>query len=140
MSIISLLSGSLALEALLIGVHCKKRYINVYIQYNTIQLYYVYFPCNICVVCMRFRGPAVSSLQERPAVDSSSYTRIVVSELNDALTVDAESACIHTSLCKLNGAMSLPFRGPIESVFIFCTATSIPNASVIYAGSLYVAP
>ena len=30
----SLLSGSLALEALLIGVHCKKRYINVYIQYN----------------------------------------------------------------------------------------------------------
>jgi len=25
----SLLSGSLALEALLIGVHCKKRYINV---------------------------------------------------------------------------------------------------------------
>jgi len=30
----SLLSGSLALEALLIGVHCKKRYINVEIQYN----------------------------------------------------------------------------------------------------------
>ena len=29
-----LLSGSLALEALLIGVHCKKRYINVYIQYK----------------------------------------------------------------------------------------------------------
>ena len=25
----SLLSGSLALEALLIGVHCKKRYVNV---------------------------------------------------------------------------------------------------------------
>ena len=25
----SLLSGSLAMEALLIGVHCKKRYINV---------------------------------------------------------------------------------------------------------------
>src|SRR6218665_4158918 len=32
-----LLSGSLALEALLAGVHCKKRYINVWIQYNTIQ-------------------------------------------------------------------------------------------------------
>src|SRR6218665_2944328 len=32
----SLLSGSLALEALLIGVHYKKRYINVLIQYNTI--------------------------------------------------------------------------------------------------------
>src|SRR6218665_522032 len=32
----SLLSGSLALEALWIGLHCKKRYINVYIQYNTI--------------------------------------------------------------------------------------------------------
>src|SRR6218665_1435066 len=31
----SLLSGSLALEALLIGVHCNKRYIDVYIQYNT---------------------------------------------------------------------------------------------------------
>ena len=32
---ISFLSGSLALEAILIGVHCKKRrYINVYIQYN----------------------------------------------------------------------------------------------------------
>jgi len=30
----SLLSGSLALEAFLIGVHCKKRYINVWIQYN----------------------------------------------------------------------------------------------------------
>ena len=30
----SLLSGSLALEALLIAVHCKKRYINVNIQYN----------------------------------------------------------------------------------------------------------
>ena len=32
-----LLSGSLALEALLAGVHCKKRYINVWIQDNTIQ-------------------------------------------------------------------------------------------------------
>src|SRR6218665_3084651 len=32
-----LLSGSLALEAILIGVHCKKRYINVQIQYSTIQ-------------------------------------------------------------------------------------------------------
>ena len=31
----SLLSKSFALEALLIGVHFKKRYINVYIQYNT---------------------------------------------------------------------------------------------------------
>ena len=28
--------GALALEALLLGVHCKKRYINVWIQYNTI--------------------------------------------------------------------------------------------------------
>jgi len=34
----SLLSGSLALEALLIGVHCKKRYINVQIQYNRLRL------------------------------------------------------------------------------------------------------
>src|SRR6218665_2585847 len=32
-----LLSGSLALEALLIGVHSKKRYINIQIQYNAIQ-------------------------------------------------------------------------------------------------------
>src|SRR6218665_3432518 len=29
---------ALALEALLIGVHCKKRYINVQIQYNTKQV------------------------------------------------------------------------------------------------------
>ena len=35
-NIVLLLSGSLALEALLIGVHCKKRYINILIQYNTI--------------------------------------------------------------------------------------------------------
>src|SRR6218665_2522310 len=33
----ALLSGSLALEALLIGVHCKRRYINVKILSNTIQ-------------------------------------------------------------------------------------------------------
>jgi len=33
----SLVFGSFALEALLIGVHCKKRYIIVQIQYNTIQ-------------------------------------------------------------------------------------------------------
>src|SRR6218665_1672862 len=33
----SLLTGSLALEALLIGVRFRKRYINVKIQYNTIQ-------------------------------------------------------------------------------------------------------
>src|SRR6218665_1214732 len=36
----SLLSGSLAVEALLIGVHCKKRYINVQVQYTTIQYNY----------------------------------------------------------------------------------------------------
>src|SRR6218665_3485163 len=35
-----LLSGSLSLEALLIGVHCKKRYVNLYIQYNTIGVNY----------------------------------------------------------------------------------------------------
>src|SRR6218665_1685312 len=33
----ALFSLVLVLEARLIGVHCKKRYINVWIQYNTIQ-------------------------------------------------------------------------------------------------------
>ena len=37
----SLLYGSLAMEALLIGVHCKKRYINVDIQYN-IKFWHLY--------------------------------------------------------------------------------------------------
>ena len=32
----TLLSGSLALETLLIGVHCKRRYVNVSIQYNAV--------------------------------------------------------------------------------------------------------
>src|SRR6218665_3772807 len=34
----SLLSGSFALEALLIAVHYKKRYINIHVQYNTIAI------------------------------------------------------------------------------------------------------
>jgi len=38
----SLLSWYLALEALLIGVHCKKRYRNVWIQYNIWILHIVY--------------------------------------------------------------------------------------------------
>ena len=65
----SILSGSLAKEALLIGVHCKKHYINVWIQYNTIDgivcilfsttisnynttllsTCYLYILCSICI-------------------------------------------------------------------------------------------
>ena len=64
-----LLSGSLALEALLIGVHCKKRYKNIYIQYSTIQYKVVrlhginlgpYLPCLFtCYWCKLIRRSSI---------------------------------------------------------------------------------
>ena len=47
----SLLSGSLALEALLIGVHCKKRYINVQIQYSTNTVHCMHTNKKLCAMC-----------------------------------------------------------------------------------------
>src|SRR6218665_2217346 len=62
----SLLSGSLALEAHLIGVHCKKRYINVQIQYDTICLW---------LLALRIQGSSqtVELLKELEATGSDVF-------------------------------------------------------------------